>query len=59
MAVDKFLIEASHIMMFARSVGDSNPIYHDENMQKVQNSEVLFLLQLLPNQAHNLILSIF
>ena len=30
MAIDKFLVEASHIMMFARSVGDANPIYHDE-----------------------------
>ena len=30
MAIDKFLVEASHIMMFARSVGDDNPIYHDE-----------------------------
>ncbi len=29
MAVDRFPIEASHIMMFARSVGDANPIYHD------------------------------
>ena len=27
MAIDKFLVEASHIMMFARSVGDANPIY--------------------------------
>ena len=34
MAVNKFLIEASHIMMFARSVGDSNPIYHDEEYAK-------------------------
>ena len=34
MAIDKFLIEASHIMMFARSVGDSNPIYHDEEYAK-------------------------
>ena len=24
-----FPVEASHIMMFARSVGDDNPIYHD------------------------------
>lgn len=31
MAIDKFLIEASHIMMFARSVGDENQIYHDED----------------------------
>lgn len=29
MAVDKFPVEASHIMMFARSVGDDNQIYHD------------------------------
>jgi len=31
MAIDKFLIEASHIMMFARSIGDPNPIYYDED----------------------------
>ena len=30
MAVEKFSVEASHIMMFARSVGDDNPIYYDE-----------------------------
>ena len=29
MAVEKFTVEASHIMMFARSVGDDNPIYYD------------------------------
>ncbi|MYD44344.1 MAG: MaoC family dehydratase [Gammaproteobacteria bacterium] len=29
MADDNFNIEASHIMMFARSVGDGNPIYYD------------------------------
>ena len=29
MAVDKFPVEASHIMMFARSVGDDNQIYYD------------------------------
>lgn len=29
MAVDKFPIEASHIMMFARAVNDGNPIYYD------------------------------
>ena len=29
MAVDKFPVEASHILMFARSVGDANPIYED------------------------------
>ena len=31
MAVDKFPIEASHVMMFARSVGDANEIYYDED----------------------------
>ena len=31
MPVDKFPIEASHVMMFARSVGDDNPIYYDED----------------------------
>jgi len=34
MAVDKFPVEASHIMMFARSVGDDNPIYYDEEYAK-------------------------
>jgi hypothetical protein len=29
MAVEKFPVEATHIMMFARSVGDPNPIYAD------------------------------
>lgn len=38
MAVDKFSVEASHIMMFARSVGDENPIYHDAEYAK--SSEV-------------------
>ena len=31
MAIDKFPVEAGHIMMFARSVADDNPIYHDED----------------------------
>ena len=29
MAVEKFPVEAGHIMMFARAVGDTNKIYHD------------------------------
>ena len=29
MAVKKFPIEAGHIMMFARSIGDTNQIYYD------------------------------
>lgn len=31
MSADPFPVEASHIMMFARSIGDPNPIYHDED----------------------------
>jgi hypothetical protein len=34
MAVERFPVEASHIMMFARSVGDENPIYHDAEYAK-------------------------
>ncbi len=34
MAADRFPIEAGHIMMFARSIGDANPIYHDAEYAK-------------------------
>lgn len=34
MAVDRFPIEGSHVMMFARSVGDANEIYYDEEYAK-------------------------
>ena len=34
MAVDKFPVEASHIMMFARSIADDNQIYYDEDYAK-------------------------
>lgn len=34
MAADKFPIEAGHIMMFARSIGDANKIYYDEDYAK-------------------------
>lgn len=30
----KMPVEATHIMMFARSIGDENPIYHDEDYAK-------------------------
>jgi len=29
MAVDKFPVEATHIMMFARAIGDPNPVFAD------------------------------
>ncbi len=31
MTAERFPVEASHILMFARSVGDDNPIYYDED----------------------------
>ena len=31
MSVEKFPIEAGHVMMFARSIGDPNKIYYDES----------------------------
>ncbi len=31
MSADKFPIEASHIMMFARSIRDPNPVYENED----------------------------
>jgi acyl dehydratase len=34
MAVKQFPIEASHILMFARAVGDPNPIYSDAEYAK-------------------------
>jgi hypothetical protein len=34
MAAERFPIEASHIMMFARAVGDANKIYYDDNYAK-------------------------
>ena len=34
MSVDYFPVEFTHIMMFARSVGDDNPIYHDPEYAK-------------------------
>ena len=30
LAVERFPIEQGHIMLFARSVGDPNPVYYDE-----------------------------
>ncbi|MBM3684947.1 MAG: MaoC family dehydratase [Actinobacteria bacterium] len=29
MTIERFPVEASHILMFARSIGDTNPIYED------------------------------
>jgi hypothetical protein len=38
MAIERFPIEAGHIMMFARSIGDDNQIYYDE--EYARGSEV-------------------
>jgi acyl dehydratase len=34
MAAKRFPVEAGHIMMFARSIGDDNPVYYDEEAAK-------------------------
>ena len=34
MAIDKFPVEATHILMFARAIGDTNPIYADAETPK-------------------------
>jgi len=39
MAIEKFPIEKSHVMMFARSIGDSNKIYFDEDYAKESKCE--------------------
>src|SRR5437667_10872307 len=32
MAIERFPIEAGHVMMFARAIGDPNPIYADADV---------------------------
>jgi len=34
MTIERFPVEASHILMFARSIGDTNPIYEDAEYAK-------------------------
>jgi acyl dehydratase len=34
MAVERFPVERSHILMFARAIGDDNPVYRDEQKAK-------------------------
>jgi len=34
MSAEKFPVEASHILMFSRAIGDENPIYNDEEYAK-------------------------
>ena len=34
MAKITFPVEAGHIMMFARAIGDTNPVYHDAEAAK-------------------------
>ncbi len=38
MAVERFPIEASHILMFARSIGDDNPVYADPDSPAAQET---------------------
>ena len=34
MAIGRFPVESSHILMFARSIADPNPVYYDEEAAK-------------------------
>ena len=36
MAVERFPVEATHIMMFDRAIGDTNPVYADESSAEAQ-----------------------
>jgi acyl dehydratase len=38
MAATRFPVEAGHIMMFARAVGDPNPVYHDEEHERTREA---------------------
>ena len=38
MAVERFPVEAGHIMMFARAIGDDNPVYRDEAAAKLSEA---------------------
>ena len=37
MAVEKFKVEAGHITLFARAVGDANQIYSDEEYANLKS----------------------
>ncbi len=39
MAAKRFPIEAGHIMMFARAVGDDNKVYHDEDYARTTEAK--------------------
>lgn len=41
MGIEKFPVEAGHIMLFARAVGDANPIYYDENHAKTTEPQAI------------------
>lgn len=42
MAVERFPVEAGHIMMFARAVGDDNPIYfNDQHAKKTELGHII------------------
>lgn len=38
MTASRFPVEAGHIMLFARAIGDENPVYHDP--ERARDSEV-------------------
>ena len=59
MAVDKFSVEGSHIMMFARSIADDNQIYYDADYAKTTEAGGLLRPRRLLNRLLNLTRTIF
>ena len=47
MAAEKFPVEAGHIMLFARALGDRNPIYHDEEYAKSVGLPSIFAMGMM------------
>src|SRR4051812_25677959 len=40
-AASRFPVEARHIMMFARAIGDPNPVYYEESAASTELGEVI------------------
>ncbi|WP_297693759.1 MaoC family dehydratase N-terminal domain-containing protein [Phenylobacterium sp.] len=51
MAAKRFPIEAGHIMMFARSVGDDNKVYYDEDYAKTTEARGIIAPPTFPQSS--------
>ena len=54
MAVNKFPVEGSHIMMFARSIADDNQIYYDADYAATTEPGKSLHRQRSPSPVHSL-----